>query len=352
MGSSQSKATSTAVYDSYVEDPTKLNDLSGKVVAITGTSPGSIGYYIAEAAVKKNASVVLLLNRASPRSAAAESSLKEVAGSNTTIETIPIDLLRLGSVTEASEKVNAIASKNGGLDVLACNAGIMAMDDDRTEDGFNLEVQADHLSHAKLTKECMKSLKQASESRGEARVVYQSSSARYGSALLESKYFQKCEPGTLGGNGAGGPWERYHQAKLANSCFVMGLYDLLRETPGYSKIKPIGCEPGYATTNLTKSSKNTGFVMQSLLNLSHCLGGSHSPADGSLSASVACFGPNVDGGDFFLPGGRFNMAGAPVKSISIGKPLVKGKESETLNESNKRTVMEATLEAFGWTSYI
>lgn len=351
MGSSQSKATSIALYNSYVNEPTKLNDLSGKVVAITGTSPGSIGYYIAEAAVKKNASVVILLNRVSPRSAAAEISLKEVAGPNTTIETIPIDLLRLGSVTEASEKVNAIASKNGGLDVLACNAGIMAMDDDRTQDGFNLEVQADHLSHAKLTKECMESLKQASESRGEARVVFQSSSARFGTAL-ESKYFKKCEPGTLGGNGAAGPWGRYHQAKLANSCFAMGLYDLLRETPSYSKIKPVGCEPGYATTNLQNSSKNTGFFVQFMLNLSHWLGGSHSPPDGSLSASLACFGPNVEGGDFFLPGGRFNLAGAPVKSISMGKPLVKGKESETVNESNKRTVMEATLEAFGWTSYV
>merc|ERR1719343_1465063 len=143
------------------------------------------------------------------------------------------------------------------------------MDDDRTEDGFNLEIQADHLSHAKLTKECLESLKQASESRGEARVVYQSSSARHG-PKLEAKYFKKCEPGTLGGNGAAGPWNRYHQAKLSNSCFAMSLNDLFRDT-SYSKIKAIGCEPGYAASNLQSNSKNTGFIVMMLLNLMHFL---------------------------------------------------------------------------------
>ena len=72
MGGSQSKVTSQKLYDSYIKDATKLDDLSGKVVAITGTSPGSIGFYIAEAAVKKNAKLVLLLNRQSERSVKAD----------------------------------------------------------------------------------------------------------------------------------------------------------------------------------------------------------------------------------------------------------------------------------------
>ena len=68
MGSSQS--TNQALYDSYVES--EFKDLSGKVVAITGTSPGSIGFYLAKAAVAKNAKYVLLLNRESERAVKAE----------------------------------------------------------------------------------------------------------------------------------------------------------------------------------------------------------------------------------------------------------------------------------------
>ena len=67
MGSSHS---SEALYDSYVES--KFDDLTGKVVAITGTTSGSIGYYLAKAAVAKNAKCVILLNRQSDRSVKSE----------------------------------------------------------------------------------------------------------------------------------------------------------------------------------------------------------------------------------------------------------------------------------------
>ena len=78
---------------------------------------------------------------------------------------------------------NKISEKNGGLDILACNTSIMAMNDDRTVDGFNVEIQACHLSHAMLTKQCMSSLQQAAKTRDEARVVFQSLMARYGDDL-------------------------------------------------------------------------------------------------------------------------------------------------------------------------
>jgi FlaA1/EpsC-like NDP-sugar epimerase len=67
MGSSHSSET---LYDSYVES--KFDDLTGKVVAITGTTSGSIGYHLAKAAVAKNAKCVILLNRQSDRSVKSE----------------------------------------------------------------------------------------------------------------------------------------------------------------------------------------------------------------------------------------------------------------------------------------
>lgn len=71
-------------------------------------------------------------------------------------------------MNKAAAEINKIALEKGGLNVLACNAGIMAFDDDRTVDGFNVEIQACHLSHCLLTKACMESLEQASKSRGES----------------------------------------------------------------------------------------------------------------------------------------------------------------------------------------
>lgn len=348
MGGSQSKVTSQKLYDSYIKDATKLDDLSGKVVAITGTSPGSIGFYIAEAAVKKNAKLVLLLNRQSERSVKADQALNEMAKETTKIKTIHIDLLSFDSVKKAAEEVNRLSTENGGLDILACNAGIMAMNDDRTVDGFNVEIQACHLSHAMLTKQCMSSLQQAAETRDEARVIFQSSMARYGDDL-EKKYFEKCEPNTLGGSG-NTAWKRYHNAKLANSAFAMALHDSLKEKD--SKVKSIGCEPGYSTSGLQNTSQNTGRMMLSMLNAAAAFGAAQSPADGSLPASVACFGPGAESGDFYFPKGKNNLKGEPIKSIEKGRLVKKGKDEESVDLKNKQLIMGVTAEALGISSFL
>jgi len=177
--------------------------------------------------------------------------------------------------------------------------------------------------------------------------VYQSSSARAMGAKVEGKYFEKCEPMTLGGEG--GAWGRYNQTKLANSAFAMALCDTLAERK--SKVKSIACEPGYATSNLQTTSQNTAGFMQCILNCCACCGAAQSPADGSLPASVASFGPDVDSGDFFLPGGRNYYVGPPIKSISKGKAVGNKDEKDTTNKENQRAIMDATLKAFGWSSF-
>ena len=170
-----------------------------------------------------------------------------------------------------------------------------------------------------------------------ARVVYQSSSARFGNnIMLEAKYFERCEPGTLGGDGITA-WKRYHMAKLGNAAFSMALSDVF---------------PGYATSNLQNMPQNGGRMLMFLLNLAHSMGASQSPADGSLPASVARFGPNVDSGDFYAPDGKMSFSGAPEKTISKGKAVKAGKEKETVNEENKSIIMDVTLKALGLSSFI
>jgi len=47
----------------------------------------------------------------------------------------------------------------------------MAFDDDRTGDGFDVQMQTNQLSHFLLTSLVYSSIKEAAEKRGEARIV-------------------------------------------------------------------------------------------------------------------------------------------------------------------------------------
>ena len=68
---------------------------------------------------------------------------------------------------------------SGCIDVLCNNAGVMAMKDIATSDGYDVQMQVNHLSHFLLTKELLPLIKLAAESKGEARIVNHTSVARY-----------------------------------------------------------------------------------------------------------------------------------------------------------------------------
>ena len=340
------------LYDSYLSSTDgRLASLKGKVVAITGTTTGSLGYYVAKTAVAKEAKLVLLLNRPSDRSIQTEADVKEGALEGTTVQTLPIDLLSLDSVKKAAVELNEISKANGGLDVLCCNAGIMARNDDRSDDGFDVQMQANQLSHYLLTRLCMDSLEQAAASHGEARAVFHSSSARYGKEL-EARFFEQCEVGTLGGNDASdfgqfflgkeGSWLRYHQTKLANSAFAMALHDEL-EGKG-SKVKALACDPGWAHSNLQVSAVSTGTMSNFLAKLGSSI--AQSAPDGSLPCSLACFSPEANSGDFYMPSKMGGMNGEPIRSILGGEPVKTNTEKETTSAKNKTIVMDACKKIF------
>jgi NAD(P)-dependent dehydrogenase (short-subunit alcohol dehydrogenase family) len=190
----------------------------------------------AKAAVQKGVACVLLLNRTSERADAAEAQLQAAAAAaeQTRIVTVECDLQSFASVRAAAAKVNAIAAEFGGLDVLVNNAGIMGVPDERTPDGYDVQMQTNHLSHFLLTNLTMPSLEAAAASRGEARVVQHSSGAR-GSKRADDKvghlrpeFFTVCEANELGGHSPPACFNRYHQTKLSNTVFAMALHDKLR----------------------------------------------------------------------------------------------------------------------------
>lgn len=267
-------------------------DMTGKVVAITGTTSGT-GYVCARELAKLGATV-LLLNRESERSRAALEKLQgEVPGGK--LESIACDLQSFDSVRRATATV---LERHPVIDVLCNNAAVMAMPDEATGDGYDVQMQTNAISPFLLTKELFGALRKSKD----GRIVNHSSNARRGSPH-EARYFAKMG-GDLGGDGTaeenssfGGPrWERYHQSKLANATFTYGLVQKLEEH-GIRNVKVMLAHPGLATTGLQATTAATGGMDAN----SPIMAQAQSAEDGALGILRACADPNAQSGDFYGP---------------------------------------------------
>ena len=162
-----------------------LPKLDGKTIAITGCTTGT-GFIAAKTCAELGASVIML-NRKSERADAAFESVKAVAAAGSTIHNVSCDLMDFDSVKAAAKEVVALCPN--GLDVLANNAGIMAARDKATKDGYDAQMQTNHLSHFLLTRELLPLLEVAAKRTGDARIVNHSSLARRnGGQPIDAKY--------------------------------------------------------------------------------------------------------------------------------------------------------------------
>jgi NAD(P)-dependent dehydrogenase (short-subunit alcohol dehydrogenase family) len=267
-------------------------DMTGKVVAITGTTTGT-GFFCAREVAKKGATV-LLLNRASKR---AETSLEQLqkdvpAGK---FESIVCDLQDFASVRQA---IQTIKSKYEVLDVLVNNAGVMGLKDNPTVDGYDVQMQTNVISHFLLTKDLFPLLKKSEQ----ARIVNHSSMARLGPPL-EAQYFE-AKGGDLGGDGTeeqnksfkGPRWWRYHQTKLANAAFTYGLKKKL-EAANISHILPLLAHPGLAKTNLQVTTVKDGGMDGD----SGFMDQAQSAEDGATGIIRAAIDPTAESGNFYGP---------------------------------------------------
>lgn len=276
-------------------------DMRGRAAAVTGTTSGT-GYVCARELAKRGATV-FLLNRPSERADRALSALRNEAPDGK-FEAVACDLQDFESVREAAK---TIARRVDVLDVLCNNAAVMAMPDQATKDGYDVQMQTNVISAFLLTKELFPLLQRSEE----ARVVNHTSMARKGSDH-EARYFGK-NGGNLGGDGTpedsanfrGPRWERYHQSKLANCTFTYGLKQRL-EARGIANIKVFIAHPGVARTGLQDTSAkaggmdaNHGIMLQA-----------QTAEDGALGILRACMDPAAQSGDFYGPEG---LTGFPNK---------------------------------------
>jgi NAD(P)-dependent dehydrogenase (short-subunit alcohol dehydrogenase family) len=344
MGLTGSTAVKENVHYDAFEANLPSTSVRGKTVAITGCTSGT-GLIAAQCAARKGAAHILMLNRPSARADAAEQLVKaavkdqddSAAGSTTQkthVETIPCDLQDFASVRQCAATIRA---KYNRLDVLCNNAGVMALEDKATKDGYDIQMQTNHLSHFLLTSLLLPLLsKSGDDGAAPARIVFHSSMARNGGDL-QRRYFGRNGDGNLGRNGnnmflGGARWERYHQTKLANYVMTAALADKL-VAAGSKNVMAVCAAPGLAATNLQHTSQQDGgmgtvatWVMRF----------AQSAEDGAMPLIHAMFGPNVANGDFYEPKGG-------MKGLVIKYPL----KAQALNEAQKKLLWEASEEACG-----
>lgn len=278
-------------------------DLTGKVFAITGTTTG-FGYIVAETVASKGANV-LLLNRPSERSKVSLAKLQAAVPSASFIA-VDCDLQDFDSVKKVAQTIkedHAISE----LYCLASNAGIMALPNQATKDGYDVQMQTNHLSHFLLTQQLFPLLKAGAEKHGEARIVNHSSAARnmVPGKFLQEQYLGKNGP-HLGDDKAnialfnGGCFIRYHHSKLANTVFTHALKQKLdaSSSPAVKSIKSIACHPGVSGTALADHLQGGCFMkmMNPILKIL-----SNSIDDGAMGLLYGMVSPDAESGLLYGP---------------------------------------------------
>ncbi len=251
------------------------NDLTGRTVVVTGANSG-IGLVAARRFAADGARVVLAVRNLDKGERAAAT----IPGHS---EVRQLDLSDLASVRAFAD------AWSGELDVLVNNAGVMAVPEARTRDGFELQIGTNHLGHFALTNLLL--------ARITDRVVTVSSTAhKFGRVDLDDLNWEQRGYDR---------WKAYGQSKLANLLFTLELQRRLSEVG--SDLRAVAAHPGYSATNL---QSHTGSRLQNALML---VGNRLFAQSDEAGAAPTVYAATEDlpGGAFIGPDGFQEMRGRP-----------------------------------------
>jgi NAD(P)-dependent dehydrogenase (short-subunit alcohol dehydrogenase family) len=269
-----------------------IPNLTGKIAVVTGAN-GGLGFETAKDLAGAGAHVVMAARSQEKAKAAHDEILSE--NPNASLEIVRLDLGSLESVRAAAAE---ISDKHPQIDILINNAGLMAMPERRTEDGFEMQFGVNHLGHWVFTNGLLKSLLAAPA----ARVVTVTSTAHHTGRAVD--------PDNPNLEGTYGPWKAYGQSKLANYHFALGLQQEF-EQRGLAA-KSLVAHPGLSHTNLQVHTHEQGGGGSSSGFWKWMAANTGMTADrGALPQLRAATDPNAKGGEMYAP--RFVNTGRPVR---------------------------------------
>jgi NAD(P)-dependent dehydrogenase (short-subunit alcohol dehydrogenase family) len=297
-------------------------DQTGRTVVITGASAG-LGLECTRVLARAGARVVMATRDARKTEAAADRVRRAVPGA--ILEQVQLDLADLSSVRDAAA---VIADRHDRIDVLLCNAGLMATPERRTVDGFELQLGVNHLGHAALTARLLPLLGHDADPRI---VVVSSEAHRIGQLDLDDLQWERRRYRR---------WGAYGQSKLANLLYVRELARRL-EVAG-SPITAAAAHPGYAATELqTKGPTMQGGLLGTVTGAANRLANTlvaQSAAAGALPQLYVATAPGVEGGSYWGPQ-RFGGA--------RGEPGRAGRSSAAKDDDRARRLWELTEQLTG-----
>ena len=268
-----------------------IPDLNGKVAIVTGGN-GGLGLETTRQLAAHGALVVIGARNLDKAEAARRNILATVPDARLDIR--HLDLGSLASVAAFSAEVTAAHPR---IDLLFNNAGVMAVKEGKTEDGFETQFGTNVLGHFALTLQLLPALLSAER----PRVVCTTSTARFiaGSYDLSNPNMHGCYD----------PWDAYGLSKRADLQFA---FELNRRLQGRG-LTAYAADPGFSKTNLQATSvrANGGFRQRFWSGVTQIMG--QSAAMGALPQLRAATDPAAVGGTLYAP-----------HWITFGAPVVRG----------------------------
>lgn len=274
--------------------PLTLPDLTGRRVVVTGASAG-IGFATARALAGAGAEVVLAVRNPDK----GEDSVRRILDHQPTAN-VGVELLELGSL--ASIEAFALRVSAKPVDLLINNAGTSAASpDERTEDGFDLQVGVNYLGPWALTAGLWPALKAGTDPRV---VMLGSTMSTRGNITPDFG-----EPGST--------YRSYCNSKLATVVFAGELRR--RCLHADAGVTSVAAHPGWCQTAIFDTNGPPPFVMA----IGTVIGAIQSAADGSQPILLAAtekwpgayYGPSRFGGNAGTAGPAQLPPGALVPGV-------------------------------------
>lgn len=267
-------------------DLAKMPDLTGKRALVTGVTAG-LGTSTATELARAGAEVVLLARSAEKLARTSAAITAEIPGAR--LAPVVVDLADLSSVRRGAEQAGAL----GPIDLLINNAGVMALPEARTVDGFEMQLGTNHLGPFLLTGLLLPQLVAS----GRGRVV---SVASHAHRIARRVPLDDPRSRTRRYS----RWGAYGESKLANLMFIVELERRLRAAglPVDAQV----AHPGYSATELV--GKVGGFSGWFMHNVTNTIG--QRAEYGALPTLMAATA-DLPGATYVGPAGPAQMGGLP-----------------------------------------
>ena len=291
-----------------------IPSLEGKVILVTGGNSG-LGKQSILQFSKHGPKEIWLGARSESKAQEAIDEIKAQVPNAPPMRFLEMDLTSLASIRQASK---TFLQHSDRLDILLLNAGIMAVPEGTTKDGYEIQFGTNHMGHALLSKLLLPTLLQtASQPGADVRVVVLSSSAHSYAPPKQGIIFDtlKTKAEQISTT------TRYGQSKLANLLFAQ---EFARR---YSQLTVAAVHPGLVKTNLGNTMGNSSLVLRLTWWAAGCVVGVDVPT-GTLNQLWAATAQGVVSGEYYEPVGKLGLGKRWTNDSSLAKKLWDWTEDE------------------------